>query len=80
MSNVKTVTAAALPCSLIQQSHKGVVLLLLFLLGIDLNVALHVWLPLGKRRVKRAFSKSKYLLLSKGTACFVLFFPFFEFE
>lgn len=49
MRDVGIVTAAALPCSMIQQSHKGVVLLLLFLLSIDLNVALHVWLPLGKR-------------------------------
>lgn len=72
-------TAAVLPCSMIQQSHRGVVLLLLFLLSIDLNVALHVRLPLGKRRVKRAFSKSKDLLLGRATACFLLLFPFFVF-
>lgn len=49
MSDVEMVTAVALPRSSIQQSHRGVVLLLLFLLSIDLNVALHVRPPLGKR-------------------------------
>lgn len=49
MSDVGIATAVALPCSSIQQSHRGVVLLLLFLLSIDLNVALHVRPPLGKR-------------------------------
>lgn len=79
MSDVGIAKAVALPCSSIQQSHKGVVLLLLFLLSIDLNAALHVWPPLGKKWVKRAFSNSKDVLLSKGTACFLLFFPFFVF-
>lgn len=75
-SSVGIATAAPLPRSSIQQSHKGVVLLLLFLLSIDLNVPLHVGPSLGKRWVNRAFSKSKDVLLSKGTACFLLFFPF----
>lgn len=79
ISNVRIVTTAALPYSSIRQSHRGVVLLLLFLLSIDLNVALHVWLPLGKRWVKGAFSKSKACLSRKGTECFLLFFPFFVF-
>ena len=61
-SDVGMVAAAAagLPCSSIQQSHRGVVLLLLFcvfffflfcfvLLSIDLNVALHVLASIGKK-------------------------------
>lgn len=49
----------------IQQSHQGVVLLLLFLLSIDLNVVLHVCRPLGKRWVRGAFSQSKCPFMQK---------------
>lgn len=70
-------TAVALPRSSIPQSHRGVVLLLLFLLSIDLNGALHVRPPSGKRRAKRAFSKSKDVLLRKAIAFLLLLFLFF---
>lgn len=48
------VTAVALPRSSIQQSHRGVVLLLLFLLSIDLNVALHVSASIGEKMSKES--------------------------
>lgn len=47
-------TAVVLPCSSIQQSHRGVVLLLLFLLCIDLNVALHVSASIGEKMSKKS--------------------------